>query len=130
LRTRTEQRQRVVTDEAHGVRARGQALFRVVAAQEQAVLRAAREHAIGLARIGHDEIVDHHADVGLVAAEHERRAVLHPQRRIDAGDQALTGGFLVAGRAVDLSGEEQARHFPHRERVESWLGCTKSYSTA
>ena len=37
-----------------------------------------------------------------------RRLALHRQRGVEAGDQALRGGFLVAGGAVDLAGEVQA----------------------
>ena len=87
---------------------RRQAQVGVVLAQQQAIFRAAREHPIRLARAARDEIVDQHADVGLVAARPPRRALLHAQRRIDAGEDALRGGLFVAGRAVDLAREEQA----------------------
>ena len=56
---------------------------------------------------GH-QVVDQHADVGLVAAQDDRRAALHLQRGVDAGHQALGGGLLVAAGAVDLPGVEQA----------------------
>ena len=40
----------------------------------------------------------------------ERLRALHLPRGVDPGDDPLGGGFLVAGRAVDLAGEEQAFH--------------------
>ena len=80
----------------------------IVLAQQQPIFRAAREHPIRLARAARDEIVDEHADVGLVASRPPRCALLHAQRGVDAGEHALRRRFLVAGRAVDLAGEEQA----------------------
>ena len=55
-----------------------------------------------------DKVVDHDADVGILAAEDERRLPFCAERSVDAGDDALGGGFLVAGGAVDLSGEEES----------------------
>ena len=40
----------------------------VVGPQQQAVLRPAGEHAIRLVDAARDQVVDHHADVGLIAA--------------------------------------------------------------
>jgi len=50
----------------------GQAQVGVVFAQDQPVFRAAGEHAIGLARATRDEVIDEHADIGLVAARRPR----------------------------------------------------------
>ena len=67
------------------------------------------EHAVRLVdALGH-QVVDQHADVGLAAVEDQRRLALELQRGVDAGHQPLGGGLLVAGRAVDLPGEVQAR---------------------
>ena len=41
----------------------------------------------------------------------------HFQGRVDAGHDALAGGFFVAGGAVDLSGEEEAGDFLGLERA-------------
>ena len=54
-----------------------QAQVRVVLAQAQAELGAAREHAIRLGRAARDEIVDQHADVGFLAARIPRLALAH-----------------------------------------------------
>ena len=62
--------------------------------------------------------------------EHERRHAPHALRRVDARDQALRRRFLVAGRAVDLAGEKQARdRFVSSDAISS-VGWMKSYSTA
>ncbi len=102
-----EQRPALVVDEAELSTHGRQAQVRVVFPQEQAVLGAAREHAIGLARAAGDEVVDQHAEVTLAALRHPGLAALHLERGVDAGDQALGGGFFVAGGAVDLAGEVQ-----------------------
>ena len=47
---------------------------------------------------------------------------LHLQRRVDAGHQALAGGFFVARGAVDLAGEEQAGDFLGFERALEFRG--------
>src|SRR5690606_16524507 len=71
---------------------------------------AAREHAIRLARATRDEIVDQHADVSFITTRPPGLALLHLQSSVDAREQTLCGRLLVTGRAVDLSGEEQAGH--------------------
>src|SRR3546814_1774799 len=71
-------------------------------------LGARGEHAVGLDRALGDQVVDQHADVGLVAARRPRLFLLHEARGVDTRDQPLRRGFLVAGGAVDLAGEEQA----------------------
>ena len=88
----------------------------VVLAQREAVFRAAREHAVRLGRAARDEVVDHHADVGIAAGREPRFALLHLQARVDAGEQALRGGFFVAGGAVDLPCEIQSRDVLRLER--------------
>jgi hypothetical protein len=85
----------------------GEAQVGVVLAQAQAVLGARGEHAVGLGHAAGDQVVHQHAEVGLVAARAPGLAALHLQRGVGAGEQALRGGFLVAGGAVDLAGEEQ-----------------------
>ena len=73
------------------------------------MLGAAGEHAIGLARAARHEIVDEHADVALAALRHEGVRAARAARRVDAGDEALRGGFFVTRGAVDLAREKQAR---------------------
>src|SRR5205823_4219021 len=90
---------------------------RVVLAQQQAVLRAAGEHAVGLARAARHQVIDEHSDVGLAALRYPGLALPHGERGIDAGDEALRGGFLVAGGAVDLAGEVQSGKRASLERA-------------
>src|SRR6185503_12139742 len=105
---RDEQLPTRVADQPELAPARSQAQVGVVLAQQQAVFRAAGEHSIRLARAARNQIDDEHADVGLVTPRPARRALLHTQRRIDAGENALRRRRFVAGRAVDLAREEQA----------------------
>ena len=90
----------------------GEAQVGVVLAQLQAVLGAAGEHAVGLGDAARDQVVDQHAEVGLVAARAPAGLAPRLQRGVDARQQPLRGRFLVAGRAVDLAGEEEARRSP------------------
>ncbi len=50
----------------------GQTPIGVVLPQQQAILRSAGEHPIRLVHSAGDQIVDHHADVRLVATQHQR----------------------------------------------------------
>src|SRR5712692_2332369 len=83
----------------------GQAQIGVVLAQLEAIFRAAREHAIGLRHPARDQIIDEHTEVRLVAAWPPCRLALRAQSCVHASEQALGGGFFIAGRAVDLAGE-------------------------
>ena len=68
------------------------------------MLGAAGEHAVRLAADALvDQVVDEHADVGLIAAEHEGGVAGGG----DPGDEALYGRLFVAAGAVDLAGEVQ-----------------------
>ena len=80
--------------------------IRIVFAQHQTILRAAGEHAIRLGRAARNQIINQHADIGLVAARVPRRFILHAQRGVDARDNALRRSLFVAGGAVDLAREE------------------------
>ena len=82
---------------------------------------AGREHAVGLQTAGRRQVVDQHADVGLLARQDERALATHPTGRVDAGHDALRRGLLVAGRSVDLAGEKQPLH-PLRLQAAAELG--------
>ena len=88
---------------------RREAAIGVVDAQVQAELGARGEHAIGLVGALGDEVVDEDAGVAFGAIHGERRLALEPERGVDAGHDALAGGFFVAAGAVDLAGEVEAR---------------------
>ena len=90
--------------------------------EHQTILRAAGEHAVRLVDAPGDQVVDQDPDVRPRAIEHERRLVADRQRGVDAGDQALGAGFLIAGRAVDLAGEEEVRDRLGLERGQELSG--------
>jgi hypothetical protein len=52
------------------------------------------------------QIVDHHAQIRLGAPERRQRPPTGLARRVDACSDPLCAGFFIAGRAVDLSGQE------------------------
>ena len=85
----------------------GQPLVGVVGAQRQPVFGARGEHAVRLGDAARDQIVDHHAEIAFGAVEHDLAAPARPRRGVEPRDQALGGGLFVAGRAVDLAGQEQ-----------------------
>ena len=95
---------------------RRQALVGVVDPQAEPVLRARGEHPIGFADAARDEVVDEHADIGFGAVEGDAVGAGGEARRIQPGDKPLRRRFLVAGRAVDLAGEEEARKALRLER--------------
>ena len=100
-----------IVDHAQGSPGLGQAHVGIVLAQLQAVFGAAGEHAVGLGDAARDQVVDQHAEVGFVPPRAPGFLFLHLQRRVDAGQQALRGRLFVAGGAVDLPGEKQARRW-------------------
>ena len=69
--------------------ARRQPEIGIVDAQQQPMLRAGREHPVGLQAPLRDQVVDENADVCLVAAELERLRAPRPPRRVDPGDDPL-----------------------------------------
>ena len=64
-----------------------------------------------------DEVVDEDADEAICTAENELLLALRGAAGVDAGEDALRRRLLVAGRAVDLAGEEQARDAPCLESI-------------
>ena len=87
---------------------RGQPRIGIVLAQLQPVFGAAGEHPVRLQGAVGNQVVDQHAQVGLVAARRPRGFVLHQTRGVDPGQQTLRRSFLVAGGAIDLAGEKQS----------------------
>ena len=90
---------------------RGQPLIGVVGAQRQAIFGARGEHAVGLAHPLHHQIVDHHADIGVRAAQDDGVLGAGAQRGIEPRDKALRGRLLVARGPIDLPGEEKPANF-------------------
>src|SRR5690606_7228140 len=97
--------------------ARRQALIGIVRPQNEAILRARGEHAVGLARAARYQVVDQYPDIRIGAVE-QKAPCPAPGRKgcVDAGDDALRRRLFVAGGAVDLSGEKQPLDAPRLER--------------
>ena len=79
----------------------------VVFAQQQAIFGPAGKHAIRLRRALRDQVVNQHAQIGLVAAREPGRLVFCPPGRVQAGQQTLRGGLFITRGAIDLAGKEQ-----------------------
>ena len=96
-----------------------QPLLRVILPQKQAELGAGGHHTVGLGGALRHQIVDQHADVGGRTGEDQR---IPPQKLgagVDGGDQALGGGLLITGGAVELTGAVQILHcFRFQSRKE------------
>ena len=103
-----ECRPAAVIDQAQLAADAGQAHVGVVLAQLQPVFGAAGEHAVRLVGAVGDQVVDQYAQIRFVAARAPASLLAGETRGIEAGQQALRGGFFIAGGAVDLAGEEQA----------------------
>ena len=55
-----------------------------------------------------NKVVNQHADIRLITAQHQRLASLNLHHSVNARHQALRCGLLIAARAVGLAGAEQA----------------------
>ena len=66
-----------------------------------------RKHAIRFVDSPRHQIVDHHPDVGLVAAQHEWLSPLQLTRRIDPRQDALSRGLFITTGAIDLTGQKE-----------------------
>ena len=96
--------------QADGMADFGQTKIGVILTQQQAVFAAAGHHAVRFVGALGRQIVHEHADIRLIAAQNDGGFALHKARGIDASENALCGGFLVAAGAVDLPGKVHARH--------------------
>src|SRR5690348_1213388 len=103
-----EQAPPLITYEAELTAEGGQAQIGVVFSEQEPVLGAAGEHAIGLTRASRNEIIDEHPDVGLAPLGQPGVAASQCEGGIDPGYQSLGGGFLVTCRAIDLPREKQS----------------------
>ena len=80
--------------------------IRVIDPEQQAMLRARREHPIRLETPLGRQVVDHRSDVARLAAEHERWLLRRSQGGIDPRKQALSRGLFITGRSVDLASQK------------------------
>ena len=113
----------LVIDQADPVSGWRQTQVGVVLSEQQPVFCPRREQAIWLAQILTNKVIDHDADVGLIAPENERRLAVVCRAALIPAIKPLGGSFLVAGRSVDLAGEEQAGDrlgFESQARLVGW----------
>ena len=77
----------------------------IVLPEDESSLGSACEHAVGFVSSFRDEIVNQHANVGVLSAEHKGLFTTYGKRGIDPRHDPLRGSFFVSCCAVDLSGK-------------------------
>ncbi len=102
----------IPADKAVLVREARETIVGGVGTKQEAVFCPRGEHAIRLVKRLGREVIGHDADIGLISAEHHERPAEHGVGRVESGQDALTSGFLVPGRAIDLPSEEQIAYAP------------------
>ena len=86
------------------------------------MLGPAGEHPVGFVDPAGDKIVDEDADVALLPVGDEGLAPRRGEGSVGSGHDPLCRRLLVAGRAVDLPGQEQAGDLLARERRCELIG--------
>ena len=90
----------------------GETIISIILAEQDAVFSAGGEHSIGVLNAFRDEVIDKNADIPLTAGKDEGWIMTQGEYCVDAGHQSLAGGLLVAGGAVDLSGQIEVGQHP------------------
>ena len=85
-----------------------QAQVGIVFTQAQAIFSTAGEHPVRLLHPLRDQVINQHPEIRFIAARRPAVTSLCLQRGIDPGQHTLGCGFFVTGRAIDLTGKEQA----------------------
>ncbi len=89
----------------------GQTQIGIVFPEQQPVFGPGCEHAVGLFGAAGDKVIHHDPNIGLGPIQNKRRTAKYFCRSIGPGPQPLGPGLLIAGCAVDLSGQEQPLDF-------------------
>ena len=100
-----------------GQPAAGEAQVGVVLPEQQAVLGAGGEQAVGLVHALGDQVVRQHAGVAFRPVHVEGGKAQNAGGGVDPGQQPLGRGLLVAGGAVDLARAVEAGQFLHHQAV-------------
>lgn len=110
-------------NQAQFIGLRSQPAIGVVLSQKQPIFGSAGEHSVGFVGAAGDQVVDQHANVGVLPRGHPRRLGRGGSSGIQSRDQPLSGGFFVSRGSVDLSGKEQPRDrfgFQVRPQLRRW----------
>ena len=99
-----------VVHKADGAAKRGKALVGIILPQVKPVFRTAGHHAVGVQHALCHKVVHQRADIAFLPGQHHPFFPAHGARRIDARQQALCGGLLIAGGAVELPCAVQPLH--------------------
>ena len=84
-----------------------QAQIRIVLAKKQPIFGPGGKHPVGFSRSLSDQIINQDPNIGLVTPEHDWAFPPHAKRCIKACHDTLGRSLFVAGRPVNLSGEEK-----------------------
>ncbi len=102
----------------------------IVLTQKYAVFSARGKHAVRLIDALGDEIIDQHSYISFIAREGKRLGSFDLESGIDSRYQPLSGGFLITGGTVDLTGEIEAADELRLKCVIELRRVKKSYSIA
>ena len=83
-----------------------QTQVRIVLSQLKPVLRARREHSVRFGHTAGHQVVDHHANVGLITTWSPRRQPFASAPRVEPRHQSLAGRLFITCGAVDLTRKE------------------------
>ena len=119
-----------VVHEAGGTSSWRKSKVRVIDSKPKSMLGARGEHPVRFEATSSHQIIDEDADVAIATFDPKRKLTGHEACRICSRHQTLRGRFFVAGRAVDLSGEEKPDMRLVSRVAFSSVGWMKSYSTA
>ena len=97
----------LVIGQTDGIGTGGKAHVSVILAEKYAVFGAGGKHSVRLVNTFRHQVIDKNADISLVAGESELTLFTAPERGVDTRKKPLSGGLLIAGGAVDLTGEIQ-----------------------
>ena len=79
----------------------------VILAEVEPVFGAAGKESVWFGDLLGNEVVEHDADIAQIAWQFHRIHICGESCGVESGDQALTGGLLIAAGAVDLTSGEQ-----------------------
>ena len=80
---------------------------RIILTQQNAIFGAGGEHTIGFIDAFIDQVIDQHADISLVTAQHHRLMFHEEQMGVHTGDDSLGGGLFITRGTIDLTGQEK-----------------------
>ena len=105
----------LVVHHAHGSAKLREPQVRVIGPEQQTELGPRREQPVRLEATLGDQVVDHHAQIGQISANHHGFSTQRLSSGVEPGNQPLPCRLFISRRAVDLTGQEQSLDAPGLE---------------